>query len=104
MQSPIGQIRDRLQLTQAQFAAAAGVSNGHMSEVGTGVASLSHKVREFLAELFIDVETVEKRHNTYMKFEQRNMEARRPVLVRSCDQLRWSCQLSTTEATESQLQ
>ena len=34
--SPIKQIRKRLQLTQAQFAAVAGVSSGHMCEVETG--------------------------------------------------------------------
>ena len=69
--SPIKQIRERLQITQAQFAAVAGVSSGHMSEVETGVASLSDKIKEFLRELFIDVETVEEEHNVYMEFKRR---------------------------------
>ena len=69
--SPIKQIRGRLQLTQARFAAVAGVSSGHMSEVETGVASLSDKFKEFLRELFIDVETVEEKHNVYMEFRRR---------------------------------
>ncbi len=67
--SPIKQIRERLQLTQAQFAAA-GVSGGYMSEVETGVASLSDKMKEFLRELFIIVEMVEEEHNIYMEFKR----------------------------------
>ncbi len=69
--SPIRQIRERLQLTQAQFAAVAGVSNGHMSEVETGVASLSDKIKEFLMDLYIDVETVVEKHNVYVEFRRR---------------------------------
>lgn len=69
--SPIRQIRMRFQLTQAQFAAIAGVSTGHMSEVENGVASLSDKLKAFLNDLFIDVETVEEKHNIYMVFKQR---------------------------------
>ena len=71
MRSPIKQIREKLQLTQAQFAAGAGVSSGHMSEVETGVAPLSDKIKEFLRELFIDVEMVEEKHNVYMEFKRR---------------------------------
>ena len=69
--SPVKQIREKLQLTQAQFAAAAGVSGGYMSEVETGVASLSDRFKEFLRELYIDVETVEEKHNIYMEFKRR---------------------------------
>jgi hypothetical protein len=61
----------RFQLTQAQFAAIVGVSTGHMSEVENGVASLSDRIKAFLNELFIDVETVEEKHNIYMILRQR---------------------------------
>jgi len=74
-QSPIRQIRERLRLTQAQFAAAAGVSKGHMSEVETGIAGLSEKIKEFLRELFIDVEKVEKEHNAYMDHRRQQYRA-----------------------------
>ena len=69
MESPTKQIRQKLQLTQTQFAAAAGVSKGHMSEVETGIAPLSEKLKRFLEELFIDVETVEDKHKAYMDFK-----------------------------------
>ena len=74
-ESPTRQIRKKLQLTQTQFAAVAGVSKGYMSEVETGIAPLSEKIKDFLKELFIDVETIEKRHNSYMKYKRHQYRA-----------------------------
>ena len=73
--SPIRQMREKLQLTQTQFAAVTGVSKGHMSEVETGIAPLSEKIKEFLRELSIDVEKVEKEHNVYMEYRRQQYRA-----------------------------
>ena len=68
--SPTKRIRERLQLTQTQFAAIAGVSKGHMSEVEAGIAQLGEKIEGFLAELFIDVERVKRKHEKYIEFRR----------------------------------
>ncbi len=73
--SPTKQIREKLRLTQTQFATAAGVSKGHMSEVETGIAPLSEKIKIFLQELLIDVEAVEEKHRAYMEFKRRQYRA-----------------------------
>jgi len=70
-ESPVKHIREQLQITQTHFASIAGVSKGYMSEVEGGIAALSKKMKEFLEELFIDVEAVEKKHEFYMKYKQR---------------------------------
>ena len=69
--SPMRRIREKLQLTQAQFAAAAGVSKGHMSEVESGVTALSERIKDFLEELSIDVEAVERENNLYRRYKRR---------------------------------
>jgi len=75
IESPTKRIRQKLQLTQTQFATAAGVSKGYMSEVETGIAPLSEKIKIFLQELFIDVEAVEEKHRDYMEFRRRQYRA-----------------------------
>lgn len=67
--SPTKRIRQKLRLTQTQFAAAAGVSKGYMSEVETGIAPLGEKLKRYLEELSIDIETVEREHKAYMDFK-----------------------------------
>ena len=75
IESPTKRIRQKLQLTQTQFATAAGVSKGYMSEVETGIAPLSEKIKIFLQELFVDVEAVEGKHRAYMEFKRRQYRA-----------------------------
>lgn len=70
MKSPIKQMRKRLKMTQADFAEAVGVSRGHMCEVDSGIAPLSEKIKDFLKDIFVDIEAVEKEHNAYMKYRQ----------------------------------
>jgi len=86
-ESPVKHIREQLQITQTHFASIAGVSKGYMSEVEAGIAALSEKMKEFLKELFIDVETVEKKHEFYMKCKQRQYreEAARGVQAEAED-------------------
>lgn len=66
-------------MTQTQFAAAAGVSKGHMSEVETGIAHLGEKLKRFLEHLSVDAEMVEKEHRSYMdhKIQQYRAQAER---------------------------
>ena len=64
--SPVKQIREKLRLSQTQFAAAVGVSKGHMSEVEAGIAPLGKKLKLFLEKLSVDVETVEEEHKDFM--------------------------------------
>ena len=75
IESPTKRIRQKLKLTQTQFATAAGVSKGYMSEVETGMAPLSEKIKIFLQDLFIDVEAVEANHRAYMEFKRRQYRA-----------------------------
>lgn len=75
IKSPTKQIREKLQLTQTQFAAAAGVSKGHMSEVETGIAPLGEKLKRYLEELSIDVKAVEREHRAYMDFKKKQYRA-----------------------------
>lgn len=75
IESPTKRIRQKLQLTQTQFATAVGVSKGYMSEVETGIAPLSEKIRIFLQELYIDVEAVEEKHRAYMELKRRQYRA-----------------------------
>jgi hypothetical protein len=46
-----------------------------MSEVEAGIAPLGEKIKSFLAELFIDVEMVEKKHKSYMEFKKQQCRA-----------------------------
>ena len=79
IESPIKQVRERLRFTQTEFAAAAGVSKGNMSEMESGIAQLSEKMKVFLKDLLVDVKTVEEKHKAYMdsKRQQYREEAER---------------------------
>ena len=37
---------------------------------GVGHSSIGKKIRDFLKEFFVDVETVEKEHKAYMKYKR----------------------------------
>ena len=69
MKSPIKQIREQLKLTQSQFAAVTGASKGHMSEVEAGIASLGDKIKSFLEQISVDVDSVEDKHKAYMEYK-----------------------------------
>lgn len=74
--SPMKEIRERFDITQTQFAAAAGISKGHMCEVETGIAQFSQGLRDFLKEMSIDVEAVEEEHKAYMESVRQKYRAK----------------------------
>jgi len=69
--SPVKQIREKLQLSQTQFAAAVGVSKEYVSEVEAGIAPLDKKLKLFLEKLFVDVETVEEKHRVSVNYTRK---------------------------------
>ena len=70
-------------MTQTQFAAIAGVSKGHMSEVEAGIAPLGDKLKVFLEEISIDAETVAEKHKIYMGFKRRQHRAAAERIVQA---------------------
>ena len=81
--SPTKQIREKLQLTQTQFAITIGVSKGHMSEVEAGIAPLSGKIKDFLEALCVNVEEIEKKHEVYMEHKRQLYRAEAAQVVQA---------------------
>lgn len=72
MQSPIKAIRLERNIDVKRFAACAGISAGHLSEVENGLAEIDEKLRSFLAdELGEDAAKVLAKHRRFMTSKKR---------------------------------
>ena len=80
--SPLKAFRRRLKMTQAQLSDAAGVSQGHISDVECGHSPIDPKLKSFLQKLHQDTDDMEQRQLTYMKESKARTEE---AIIREAD-------------------
>jgi len=68
MESPIKELRKNLEYTQRELAAAAGESQGHISDVEKGLIPLDRKIIDFLELVGIDSAETNQRQKDYMEY------------------------------------
>jgi len=68
MESPIKELRKNLKYTQRELAAAAGESQGHISDVEKGLIPLDRKIIDFLELVGIDSAETNQRQKDYMEY------------------------------------
>ena len=67
MESPIKELRKNLRYTQRELAAAAGDTQGHISDVEKGLIALDHQLIDFLELVGIDSAEIEQKQKEYME-------------------------------------